>query len=138
MKSRRLIAALLASSAAPLAFAQDPPVSPPAPKPVYVQEPIASDMGSGPNAEVAKAVAQALNADASLKQSKLSVVAEERGVLVTGVTPTLKQMARAMQIAQQAGGDSVNAVIHTEELFIDAPHPVATLEVLEPAAVPTT
>ena len=75
-----------------------------------------------PNAQVATANAQALAADPSLNGAKITVQPEQNGILLTGVTSTLAQMNRAVQIAgQQSGGPVINA-ISTEESFI-APNP---------------
>ena len=138
---RILVAALATAGAATLATAQSAngtatptPVTLPNQPGSFVAEPVASaSRSSGTNADVANAIAQALNADAQLKGSKLSVVAEDNGVLLTGVTPTVKQMGRAMQVAAQAAGEaSVSSVISTEEVYLDAPHPVAELSVVQP------
>lgn len=97
------------------ATAGDPPVT-------YVSEPIASiGVGArGPNVEMANAIVQALAADPSLKQSKLTVLPEEEGVLITGVTPTLKQMAHISNVASQhANGGKVVNIVVTEEMWLE-------------------
>lgn len=119
--------ALLAAGAAGIAIAQAPAApadaSPPpanASRVAYVDEPVASTAGgASPHAAIANTIAQALNAEPSLKGSKLSVVAEENGVLLTGVTPTVVQMAKAVNIASQQAGAPVAHSISTEEVFID-------------------
>ena len=137
--TRKLIAALIASGTVTLALAQGTPIGPDPNAVRYVEEPIASTSGgTGPNAELANTIAAALNADASLKQSKLTVVSEENGILITGVTPTVAQMGQAMKLAgQHAGGATVSGVIATEEVLIDSagntPPAVATLSVTQPS-----
>ena len=129
--------ALLAGAAAVVVAQQQPaptipntlaPTSGSAPRlsgeaqPSYVGEPVAS-VAAGLPADRVQAVnplVEALNGDASLKGSKLTVVPEENGVLITGVTPSLRQMAQIVNTAnQQAGGLRVVHAISTEEVVID-------------------
>lgn len=107
------LAALAAATAAAWALAQAP-----APATAYVDEPIASvAAGVQPN-ERANAVVQALNADASLKGSKLTVAPDgDDLVYLTGVTVTRDQMNRAMELAGAGGGKVANAIT-SEELVI--------------------
>lgn len=127
-KTRALLAALLAAGTATLALAQAPapvPQSPGTPLdagPAYVDAAIASTSRDDP---VANAIAQALNAEASLKQSKITVQPDENGVvLLTGVAPKVAQALQAAKIASQHAGEGkvVNALA-TEEVVIDAPAP---------------
>ena len=118
MQSRipRVLAALLAAGAFPLAHAQD----------TYVQEPVASaTLGGAAPAEQLNALAQALNNDASLKGSKITVQAEpESGtVLLTGVTQTYAQSLQASKIAQQHVGDGkfVNTLASSEVVLLAPP-----------------
>ena len=122
----RSTTAAVAAAATAIAFAQAPET--PA-KPTGVEQPVQfaaapiatlSTGAHGANAEVANAIVQALAADASLKGSKLTVVPEEHHVLVTGVTPTLRQLAEAVNIAtQHAGEGNVVSAISTEQSFIE-------------------
>jgi hypothetical protein len=123
-----LIAALLAAG---VASAQAPKPAPDAAAPTPVsalklsEQPMFSiTTGTqSPNAQAANAIAQALAADTSLKGAKITVQPEQNGILLTGVTSTLAQMNRAVQIANQhAGGGPVVSAISTEEVFI-APNP---------------
>ena len=76
-----------------------------------------------PNAQAANAIVQALAAEPSLKGAKITVQPEENGILLTGVTSTLAQLNRALQIAgQHANGGAVINAISTEETFV-APNP---------------
>ena len=129
--TRKVIAALFAAGTVTVALAQDGVR--------FVEEPVASTSGGkGANVELANAIAAALNADASLKRSKLTVVSEENGILITGVTPTVAQMAQAARLAGQHAGDAnVSSVITTEEVLIDSagntPPAAATLSVTQPS-----
>ena len=91
-------------------------------QPAYIGEPVAT-VAAGIPAERARAVTsmvETLNGDASLKGSKLTVVPEEKGILITGVTPSLRQMAQIVNTAtQHAGGTRVSHAISTEEVVID-------------------
>lgn len=120
-----LAGALLAGAAA-IAVAQQPTPSTPQAssetQPSYVGEPVATVASgvAGERARSAQAIAETLNSDASLKGSKLTVVPEDNGVLITGVTPSLRQMAQIVNTAtQQAGGTRVSHAISTEEVVID-------------------
>lgn len=126
-----LLAALLVG-AAPLAFAQSaPPVQgtpaePAKPQPAYVAEPVASVSRDDP---VAGTIAQALNADAALKNSKITVQPGENGViLLTGATTSEASRIRATQIAQSHAGDGqvVNTLAHDENvIWVPDPQPAA-------------
>lgn len=104
----RAIAALLAASAVSFATAA-------APTPNYVSAPIASSFkADGPQAEQMNTLVQALNGEASLQGTKITVQIDEGGnVLLTGATDSQEQSDRAAQIAtSQAGaGKVVNAIV---------------------------
>ena len=97
----------------------------------YVAEPTAS-VATGAQGDTARlnATVEALNAEASLKGSKLTVAPDADALLVTGVTVTRDQMKRALEIAaSQAGEGKVVNAIQTEELVIvDNPVPSAAPE----------
>jgi Flp pilus assembly secretin CpaC len=100
MNAKRIhwAAALLASAGCAIAAAQ---------------EPIASAWATtGAPAENLNAVVQALNADTSLANSKITVQPEGENLLLTGVSPTLEQSQKAAEIAKSAAGDVivVNAI----------------------------
>lgn len=112
MKSRisHALAALLVAGAIPLAHSQ---VAPPA---GLVDEPVASVSRDD---ALANAIAQALNADASLKHSKVTVQPGEGGaILLTGSSLTEAQRLRATQIATEHAGEGkvVNTIAHDENL----------------------
>ena len=116
---RRIAAAsiALALAAAPLAHAQ---VAPPA---GLVDEPVAS---VSKDDAMANAIAQAMNADASLKHAKVTVQPNEGGtILLTGSSLTEAQRLRASQIAtSQAGeGKVVNTIQHGENVIAVPPAP---------------
>ena len=101
----------------------------------YVAEPTASlATGAQGDTERLNAIVQALNAEASLKGSKLTIAPDGEALLVTGVTVTRDQMKRAVEIAaSQAGEGKVVNAIQTEELVIvenpvpsEAPAPQAS------------
>ena len=114
MKSRisHALAALLVAGAVPLAYAQvDPPAG-------LVDEPVASVSRDD---ALANSVAQALNADASLKHSKVTVQPDEGGtILLTGSALTELQRVRASQIATQLAGEGkvVNTIAHDEHVVV--------------------
>jgi hypothetical protein len=92
----------------------------PVPPMTFVSEPAASaSRTEGPNAELADAIVQALNADPSLKEGcKLTVQPEENGtVTITGVTLTKAQAQRAMDIAtDKVGAGNVISAIRPAEV----------------------
>jgi hypothetical protein len=139
---KRLIAALIAALAVPVAYAQNPAASPeatppaaatpttqPATTPVpkgpenLVAEPTASaSLAEGPDAERVKPIVEALNAEPSLKASKITVATDQDVVFLTGVTLSDAQRKRAMEIATQfAGEGKVANAITTEQLIVRQP-----------------
>src|SRR3954467_6324044 len=94
---------LLAAAAFPLAQAQR-----------YASDPAASAFRSeGPDAELAKTVADALNNDSSLKGTKISVVVDDTGsIVLVGAAPTVAEIQRASEIAERAGSDSQRVVVN--------------------------
>src|SRR5688572_8252065 len=111
------LAALVAASFAAFASAQAP-----ANATAYVDEPVASLATGAPANERANAIIQALNSEATLKGSKLTVAQDgEDLVFLTGVTVTRDQMKRAMEIAgSQAGEGKVANAMTTEELVVSS------------------
>src|SRR6187455_1509314 len=86
----------------------------------YVNEPIASESTgvAGPS-QTLEPIVQALNAEASLKGSKLTVAPDGEMITLTGVTVTREQMKRAVEIVtSQAGEGKVANAIQTDELFV--------------------
>jgi hypothetical protein len=109
------LAALLLAGAAPLVYSQ---ATPPA---GLVEEPVASVSRSD---EMANAIAQELNADASMKHSKVTVQPNEGGILLTGSTLTDAQTRRALQVATaHAGEGKVSSGILSDEIVLWAPPP---------------
>ena len=111
------LAAVYVVGAAPIALAQDRQ---------FVQEPIASVT---PNPALPTttldAIAQDLNAEASLKGSKITVqTADNDVVLLTGAANTEAQRIKASQIAvKHAGAGKVVNAILGEEVVIAVPDP---------------
>jgi len=101
-------AALLASAAFAFAIAQ---------------EPIASAWTTtGPPAENLNAVVQALNADSSLQNMKITVQPDGENILLTGVSPTLEQSQKAAEIAKAASGAAIVVnVIRPERTKYETP-----------------
>ena len=60
-----------------------------------------------PPAENLNAIVQALNAESSLKDSKITVQPDGDHLLLTGVTPTLELSRKATEVAQGAAGGMV-------------------------------
>lgn len=80
----------------------------------FVQEPIAS---ASKQEDRADAIVQAMNADASLKGSKITVQPGDDGsILLTGATMSANQVKHAGDIAtQQAGeGKVINTILPSE------------------------
>ena len=94
---RHAVAAALAASAFSIAHAE-----------TYVSAPVAStSRADGAGADVAKAVADALNADSSFKDTKITVAIDEAGnIVLTGATPTQADVQRIAQVAAQAGNNA--------------------------------
>ena len=103
------LAALLA--AAPLAFAQ----APAAPQPA---DPVASAVATvEPTAEYTNSIVQALLADPSLAESKITVAPDDTTITLTGVTKTREQMQRVLEIVGGLAGErKVINVIQTERM----------------------
>jgi len=114
---KRLIAALIAALAASAANADTPVPKIPA---NLVAEPAASAYRTdGPDAERVKPIVDALNAEASLKASKITVAPDQDVIYLTGVTISDAQRKRAMEIATQLAGEGkVANAITTEQVVI--------------------
>ena len=139
------IAAALAAGATSLAFAQAAPQSTeatpadfvaaePAPAPAttpawtpsqplapstmtFVQEPVASlSRTDGADAEIAKSIADALNAEPTMKNSKITVQPDNGTFILTGVVPTREQVKKAGEIAKQLAGGAIviNAILDSQ------------------------
>jgi osmotically-inducible protein OsmY len=94
-----LIAGALAACATSMALAQ-------APQPA--DQPIATTTipgGDGEDAALLDSIARALNAEATLKDSKITVQMDGSYVLLTGATHTPEQIERATSIATTTAGD---------------------------------
>ena len=112
---RHTLAALMLAGAVPFAYSQ------PLPPAGLVEEPVASVSRSD---AVADAIAKDLNADASMKHSKITVQPDESGILLTGSTMTDAQTRRAMQVATtHAGQGKVSSGILSSEIVLWAPPP---------------
>ena len=86
----------------------------PVPGMVFVQEPVASASKDDDNA---KAIVEALNGDASMKDSKITVQPTSEGTItLTGSTMTKAQAKRAAEVAtaQVGEGKVVNAIRDSE------------------------
>ena len=117
-----------ASASPAIPAAQNPQVdaSVPIPQPPanLVEEPTASAFrtDNAPEAERVKPIVDALNADASLKASKIVVVPDQEVITLVGVTVSDAQRKRAMEIAaSQAGGAKVANALTTQQLVINTP-----------------
>jgi hypothetical protein len=72
----------------------------------FANEPVASALtGSAADDEVIKGVVAALNEDASLKGSKITVSTDKGVVTLTGVADTEQQAKKAAQLAVAKAGD---------------------------------
>lgn len=78
----------------------------PSPAMNFVDEPIATaSTRQGDDAAMLEAIVKALNADASLKDAKITVQPDGDNVLLTGRALTGEQKKRATQIAAAQAGD---------------------------------
>lgn len=123
MNARHVIAATLAASAAAFAAAQAPADSAIAlpngdmhdtPHYNLTQESIASaSVSGGEGSDNVNSIVAALNADASLRGSKITVQPDGGAITLTGATQTPEQKQRAMEIATQVAGEGnvVNAIL---------------------------
>jgi osmotically-inducible protein OsmY len=77
-----------------------------------VNEPVASPMKGNPDDQLLNGVVQALNNDASMKNSKISVQTDNGVVMLRGATLTREQREKATDIAVAQAGDGnvVNAI----------------------------
>jgi len=113
------VAAALAFGAT-VALAQSAAVTSPSPSsatapPGLVLEPTASAAKlDGPDAELVKSIVESLNAEPSLKNTKITVQTEQDtgNVILTGATMTPEQVKKAGEIvtAQAGEGKVVNAI----------------------------
>ena len=142
MKSRLSYAlvAALAAGATSLAFAQAAPETTPAPTAepastpeaprawtpsqppapstlTFVQEPVASaSRNDGAEAEMVKSILDALNAEPTMKNSKITVQPDNGTITLTGVAPSREQVKKAGEIAKQMAGQAivVNAIVDSQ------------------------
>ena len=124
MNARHAIAATLAAGAAAFAAAQAPadntaiamPNGDLHDTPHYnlTQESVASaSVSGGPDSDNVNSIVAALNADPSLRGSKITVQPDGGAITLTGATQTPEQKQRAMEIASQVAGEGnvVNAIL---------------------------
>ena len=105
---------LLAASSVALAAAQTAASSPSL---HFVNEPIATaTKAQGSDAQLADSIVKALDADPSLKDSKITVQADKGKVWLTGATLTRAQKEKVGQIAMAQAGENkvVNVVLDDE------------------------
>ena len=89
----------------------------PAPAVPFVSEPVASSSKSGgPDGELVDGIVKALNADPSMRESKIAVQAENGKVIMSGSTMTRAQVKRAYEIAIAKAGEGkvVNAIADSQ------------------------
>ena len=124
MNARHAIAATLAASAAAIAAAQAPADNPAIAVPNgdlhdtphynLTQESVASaSVNGGQGSDNVNSIVAALNADPSLRGSKITVQPDGDAITLTGATRTPEQKQRAMDIATQVAGDGnvVSAIL---------------------------
>jgi BON domain-containing protein len=88
----------------------------------FVDEPAAATAKSDDPDELAKKVADALNAEQSLKNSKIAVTSENGLVTLTGSVATTQQLQTASRIAAaQAGDGNVVNVIQPDRISYRSP-----------------
>jgi len=91
--------------------------------PNLVAEPTASmSRADGPGADVGKQLTDAINADQSLKGSKITVQPEDGKITLSGVTESREQAKKVGQMAAQAVGvENVTNVIRDSEATVIDP-----------------
>ena len=88
----------------------------------FVDEPAAATANSTDPDDLAKKVTDALNADQSLKNSKIAVASENGLVTLTGSVATTEQAQNATRIAAaQAGDGNVVNVIQPDRIAYKSP-----------------
>ena len=110
-----------AASAALQVDANAPVPQPPA---NLIEEPIASAFrtDNAPEAERVKPIVDALNADASLKASKIVVVPDNDVITLVGVTVSDAQRKRAVEIAGSHAADAkIASALTTQQLVVNQP-----------------
>ena len=124
MKPYKAVAALLAAGAMGVAVAAPmPPTWRAESEYKLADEPVASALtGSAADDEVIKGIVAALNEDASLKGSKITVSTEKGVVTLTGVADTDQQAKKAAQLAVAKAGDgNVVNVIQAAKMTYTTP-----------------
>jgi len=106
------------------------------PQLTFVQEPTASAAKlDGPDAELVKSIVDSLNAEPSLKNTKITVQTEQDtgNVILTGATMTPEQVKKAGEIvtAQAGAGKVVNAILSDWHPSQALPAPTAQVTVAE-------
>jgi hypothetical protein len=107
MKPYKAVVALIAAGVTGAALAAPmPPTWRAESEYKFANEPVASALaGAAADDEVIKGVVAALNEDASLKGSKITVSTEKGVVTLTGVADTEQQAKKAAQLAVAKAGD---------------------------------
>lgn len=107
MKPYKVVAALIAAGAMGVAVAAPmPPTWRAESEYKLADEPVASALtGSAADDDIIKGVVAALNEDASLKGSKITVSTDQGVVTLTGVADTEQQAKKAAQLAVAKAGD---------------------------------
>ena len=105
----------------PAAPATTPPWTPTQPRAestlTFVQEPTASaSRTDGAEAEMVKSILDALNAEPTLKNSKITVQPDNGTITLTGVVPSREGVKKAGEIAKQLapGAIVVNAILDSQ------------------------
>ena len=109
-------------AAATLQVNSDVPV--PKPPANLIEEPIASAFrtDNAPEAERVKPIVDALNADGSLKASKIVVVPDKDVITLVGVTVSEAQRKRAIEIASAHAADAkIASSLTTQQLVLNQP-----------------
>ena len=122
MKPILLRAAVVVIACGAVSFATAQTSGAQSPSVAYVDEPIASAMKSdGPDADKVNAIVQALNADASLKNSKITVQTDNDVVLLTGAALTQQQVQRATEVARGTNNAKVVNTVQADHITYKAP-----------------
>jgi len=139
MKPYKAVAALIAAGVLGPAFAvpmQQDPTWRAESEYKYADAPVAAPLNANSEDDIVKGVVDALNQDASLKGSKITVSADQGIVSLTGVTNDEQQTRKAMQIASsKVGGEgNVISVIQSTKMTYQTPQAQESQRKIEQAA----
>ena len=138
MKPYKAVVALIAAGALGTALAapvQQDPTWRAESEYKYADAPVATSLNAASEDDLVKGVVDALNQDASLKGSKITVSSDQGVVSLTGVTNTEQQSKTAVQIASSRAGGASNVVnvIQSAKMTYQTPEALESQRKIEQA-----